>query len=96
MAMKDKMNLALTIGLESSKQIALFVAPLLVLLGLVFGPNEMGEMMNLDFSLMEVAAVVCSVFIVSSICHDGKTNWFEGALLLGVYAVLAVGFYFVP
>ncbi|MBN1945997.1 MAG: calcium/proton exchanger [Bradymonadales bacterium] len=96
MALKDKMNLALTIAMESSKQIALFVAPVLVLLGLAFGPNAAGEMMNLDFAPMEVAAVFCSVLIVSSICHDGKTNWLEGALLMGVYAILAAGFFFVP
>jgi Ca2+:H+ antiporter len=96
MAVKDRMNLSFTIALESSKQIALFVAPVLVLAGRLFGPNADGDLMNLDFAPMEVLAVTVSVFMVSSIVHDGETNWMEGALLLGVYAILAAGFYFIP
>lgn len=95
-ALKDKMNLSFTIAVESSKQIALFVAPVLVLLGLWVGPNTKGEWMNLDFGLLEVAGVLISVMIVSSISHDGESNWLEGAMLLGVYAILAAGFFFLP
>jgi Ca2+:H+ antiporter len=95
-ALKNKMNLSFTIAVESSKQIALFVAPVLVLLGLWFGPNAKGEWMNLDFGLMEVAGVLLSVMIVSNISHDGESNWLEGAMLLGVYAILAAGFFFLP
>ena len=67
-----------------------------VLIGVMFGPNEQGQLMNLDFNPLEVAAVTCSVFIVNNISRDGESNWLEGALLLGVYAVLGVGFFFVP
>ncbi len=95
-ALKNKMNLSFTIAVESSKQIALFVAPVLVLLGLWFGPNAKGEWMNLDFGLMEVAGVLLSVMIVANISHDGESNWLEGAMLLGVYAILAAGFFFLP
>ncbi|MCK6509141.1 hypothetical protein L6R29_04110 [Myxococcota bacterium] len=83
-------------AVESSKQIALFVAPVLVLLGLWFGPNARGEWTNLDFGLMEVAGVLLSVMIVAHISHDGESNWLEGAMLLGVYAILAAGFFFLP
>jgi Ca2+:H+ antiporter len=96
MAMKDRMNLSFTIAMESSKQIALFAAPLLVLLGRLFGPNAQGDLMDLDFAPMEVVAVSASVFMAAQICQDGETNWLEGALLLGVYAILAAGFFFIP
>ncbi len=96
MAWKDQMNLSLTIAMESSKQIALFVAPVLVLFGLILGTGTSTHRMNLDFNPLEVVAVTFSVLMVSSICHDGESHWLEGALLLGVYAILAAGFFFIP
>jgi Ca2+:H+ antiporter len=88
-AMKGKMDLALGIAMGSSMQIALFVAPVLVLAG-----HLMGQRLGLEFSALEVAAVVLSVAVVTVVTHDGRTNWFEGVQLLGVYAILAVAFYF--
>jgi Ca2+:H+ antiporter len=88
-AMKGKMDLALGIALGSSMQIALFVAPALVLTG-----HAMGRPLGLEFSILEVAAVMLSVGAVSLLIHDGKTNWFEGFQLLAIYAMLAVAFYF--
>ena len=88
-AMKGKMDLALGIALGSSMQIALFVAPVLVLAG-----HAMGTPLGLEFSSLEVAALVLSVAAVSLLIHDGKTNWFEGFQLLAIYAILAVAFYF--
>jgi len=90
-ARKDKMNLAITIAVESSRQIALFVAPVLVLLGLVFN-----QPMTLEFSLLEVAAVGVAVLIVNSIAQDGESNWLEGAMLLAMYLILGIAFYFLP
>jgi Ca2+:H+ antiporter len=89
-AMKGKMDLALGIALGSSMQIALFVAPVLVIAG-----HLMGRPLGLEFTLLEVVAVMLSVGAVSLLIHDGKTNWFEGLQLLAIYAILAFAFYFV-
>lgn len=91
-ALKNRMDLSLGIAIGSSVQVALFVAPVLILLSHVFAPAPI----NLVFSLPEVIAVVLSVAIVSQIAGDGESNWLEGVLLLAVYAVLAIVFYFLP
>lgn len=88
-AYRGKMNLAFTIAVESSRQVALLIAPLLVLIGAVFG-----KPMDLHFTALEVAAVGMSVLAVNFIAHDGETNWFEGAQLLAIYTILAGAFYF--
>jgi len=90
-AWKGKMNLAITIAVESSRQIALFVAPALVLLGLVIG-----QPMTLEFTLLEVAAVALAVIIMKSIAQDGESNWLEGVMLLATYVILGIAFYFLP
>jgi Ca2+:H+ antiporter len=89
-AMKGKMDLALGIALGSSMQIALFVAPVLVIAG-----HFMGRPLGLEFTVLEVVAVMLSVGAVSLLIHDGKTNWFEGLQLLAIYTILAMAFYFV-
>jgi Ca2+:H+ antiporter len=89
-AMKGKMDLALGIAMGSSMQIALFVAPALVIAG-----HLMGTPLGLEFTVLEVVAVMLSVGAVTLLIHDGKTNWFEGLQLLAIYAILAVAFYFV-
>jgi Ca2+:H+ antiporter len=89
-AMKDKMDLALGIAMGSSMQIALFVAPVLVIAG-----HVIGQPLGLEFTLLEVAAVMLSVLAVGQLVQDGRTNWFEGVQLLAVYAILAVAFYFI-
>lgn len=91
-AVKDRMDLAIGIAVGSSLQIALFVAPALVLLSLAVGPRPM----DLVFTLPEVLAVVLSVVISSQVTSDGESNWFEGVQLLSVYAILALVFYFLP
>lgn len=91
MARRDKMDLAMTIAIGSSTQIALFVAPLLVFLSLLVGTP-----MSLVFNGFEIAAVVLSVIIVEMIAADGESTWFEGAQLLAIYVILAIAFYFVP
>ena len=88
LAAKDKMEFALAVTFGSSLQVALFVAPVLVLLGLV-----VGQPMNLVFTPLEVAAVAAAVGISSLIAIDGETNWLEGALLTLVYAILAISFF---
>jgi Ca2+:H+ antiporter len=90
MAMKGRMNLALGIAMGSSMQIALFVAPLLVIVG-----HLMGTPLGLEFTVLEIVAVMLSVGAVTLLIHDGKTNWFEGVQLLAIYTILAITFYFV-
>jgi Ca2+:H+ antiporter len=89
-AMKNKMDLALGIAMGSSMQIALFVAPVLVIAG-----HAIGRPLGLEFTFLEVAAVMLTVLAVSQLVQDGRTNWFEGVQLLAVYAILAVAFYFI-
>ena len=89
-AMKNRMDLALGIAMGSSMQIALFVAPVLVIAG-----HVMGQPLGLEFTILEVAAVMLSVLAVSQLVQDGRTNWFEGLQLLAIYAILAVAFYFI-
>jgi Ca2+:H+ antiporter len=90
-ARNNQMDLAMSIAVGSSTQIALFVAPVLV-----FSSVLVGHPMSLVFSPLEIASVVLSVLIVEMISYDGETNWFEGAQLLAVYIILAISFYFVP
>jgi Ca2+:H+ antiporter len=91
-ALKNRMELALGIAIGSSLQIALFVAPALVLLSHVIGPRPM----DLVFTPAEVLAVFVSVMITGQIASDGETNWLEGVQLLAVYAILALTFFFLP
>ncbi|MBV8884848.1 MAG: calcium/proton exchanger [Chroococcidiopsidaceae cyanobacterium CP_BM_RX_35] len=90
-AMKNNMDLSLSVAVGSSLQIALFVAPLLVLVGLV-----VGKPMDLNFNPFELVAVAVAVLIANSISSDGRSNWLEGILLLATYTVLALAFYFYP
>jgi Ca2+:H+ antiporter len=90
-AMKNKMDLSVSVAVGSSLQIALFVAPVLVLAGWL-----MGKPMDLDFNPFELVAVVVAVLIANSISSDGKSNWLEGTLLLATYLVLGFAFYFHP
>ncbi len=83
-------DLALTIALGSSTQIALFVAPLLVAVGVA-----LGRPMNLVFTSFEVAALGFSALIVTIIGLDGESHWFEGAQLLALYALIAVAVWFI-
>jgi Ca2+:H+ antiporter len=88
-ALKNKMDLSLSISLGSSMQVALFVAPLLVFISLLFGPE-----LTLFFSLFEVVALTLAVFCATLVSVDGESNWLEGMQLLAVYVVMALGFYF--
>ena len=90
-AMKNKMDLSVSVAVGSSLQIALFVAPVLVLAGWF-----MGQPMDLDFNPFELVAVAVSVLIANSISSDGNSNWLEGTLLLATYVVLGLAFFFHP
>ena len=92
MAAKDKMDLAIGIAVESSKQIALFVGPMLVLMSLVFREQQM----TLAFAPVEVLAVVVCTVILKFTCDDGESNWLEGVQLICLYLILGIVFYFTP
>ena len=89
-AAKDKMDLAVNIAIGSSAQIALFVAPVLVLLSFVVGDDPMA----LVFNGYELGALLFAVLIANLVTQDGESNWFEGVQLLALYAVLGLVFYF--
>jgi Ca2+:H+ antiporter len=90
-AARDEMTLALEISVGSSAQIALMVAPVLVLLSYAFG-----EPMSLVFNAFELAAIGLSVMAIALVSLDGESNWLEGLQLLGVYLILALAFYLIP
>ncbi|MFZ5916554.1 MAG: calcium/proton exchanger [Chloroflexota bacterium] len=92
MAIKNRMDLSLSISLGSSMQIALFVAPLLVFVSLFVGPQPM----NLYFHTFEVVALGVSVLIAALVSLDGESHWLEGAQLLAVYTILGIAFFFLP
>jgi Ca2+:H+ antiporter len=90
-ARQDRMDLVMTIAVGSSIQVALFTAPVLVLISW-----PLGAPMDLVFSNpLELIAVAAVAFGVNAIAHDGETSWFEGVLLLALYALLALAFFFV-
>jgi Ca2+:H+ antiporter len=88
LAAKDKMEFAMAVSFGSSLQVALFVAPVLVIIGAI-----LGQPMDLVFTPLEVAAVAAAVGISALIALDGESNWLEGALLTLVYIILAISFF---
>jgi Ca2+:H+ antiporter len=90
-ARRDEMTLAVEIAVGSSAQIALFVAPALVLYSYVIG-----RPMSLLFNAFEITAITLSVLATVIVVADGESNWVEGMQLLAVYLILALAFYFVP
>ena len=89
-ARKDKMDLAVNISIGSSAQIALFVAPVLVLCSFFIGPGPM----PLVFNGFELGGIFLAVLIATHVTDEGESTWFEGVQLLAVYAVLALAFAF--
>jgi len=90
-AMKNKMDLSLSIALGSSLQIALFVAPVLVFLSLL-----LGHPLTLEFNGFEMISLTAAAVIAAFVAIDGESNWLEGAMLMIVYAIVALAFFFLP
>ena len=90
-ATRDKMDLSVNIAIGSSAQVALFVAPVLVLVSLVVGPFPLA----LVFNGLELGAILLAVLIANQVTHEGESTWFEGIQLLSVYLVLGIVFFFV-
>ena len=92
MARKNKMNLTVGIALGSCIQIALFVAPVLVLLSYAVAPRPL----ELSFGRAELGSLFLAVLIGSMVSGDGRSNWYKGVQLITVYAIIAFLFYFMP
>ena len=90
-AKRDKMDLSFAIAVGSSTQIAVFVAPVMILIAWFMGVD-----LDFDFGAFETIAVFLSVLIANTIAADGKSNWLEGAMLLGTYAIMGAAFYLHP
>jgi Ca2+:H+ antiporter len=88
-AMKNNMDLSVSVAMGSSLLVALLMAPVLVLVG-----YATGQPMNLSFNLFEVVAVAVAVTVANLISLDGRSNWLEGVLLLATYIILGAAFYF--
>lgn len=90
-AVKDKMDLALGVAMGSSLQIALFVTPLMVILGWI-----MNQPMTLHFETFETVVFFLSVLVVTYVLADGRSNYLEGSMLCGLYIIIAVAFLVYP
>ena len=90
-ALKNQMDLSLSVALGSSLQVALLVAPLLVFLSVL-----MGHPLTLEFNSFELIALTAAAVIAAFVSLDGESNWLEGAMLLAVYLILALAFFFLP
>lgn len=88
---KNKMDLAIGVAVGSSIQIALFVTPVIVLLGWILGKD-----MSLFFSLFETVSLFVSAFIVNFLVLDGRSNYLEGALLMAAYVIIGLAAFFYP
>src|SRR2546422_840022 len=91
MAWRNKMELSVAVATTSTTQVALFVAPILVFVSLLTA-----KVMTLDFEIFELASLALATAVVAAVVSDGRSNWYEGALLVMVYAVIAVAFLFHP
>jgi len=92
MARKNKMDLAVGIALGSCIQIALFVAPVLVLASYAIAPQPL----DLSFNRAEIGSLFIAVLIGAMVCGDGQSNWYKGVQLITVYAIIALLFYLIP
>jgi len=91
MARRNKMDLSLAVAMTSTTQIALFVAPVLVFASLLTS-----QVMALDFEVFELVSIALSTAVLASVVSDGRSNWYEGVLLVMVYALVGVAFFFHP
>jgi Ca2+:H+ antiporter len=92
MARKNKMDLSVGICLGSCIQIALFVAPVLVIASYFIAPQPL----QLAFGRAEIGALFIAVFCGALVCGDGQSNWYRGVQLMTVYAIIALMFYLIP
>jgi Ca2+:H+ antiporter len=91
LAYRNKMDLSVEVAVSSSLQIALFVAPALVFISLIIGNR-----LTLIFNPFELLAILVAVIIAALVSADGESSWLEGAALLAVYIIFALGFFLLP
>jgi len=91
-ARKNQMELSMGIAVGASTQLVMFVVPILVFASYFIGPKPL----DLLFVPFEIVAIVIAVLINKSLTADGESFWMEGVMLLGVYLILAIGFFFLP
>jgi len=89
LAYRNKMDLSVAIATTSTTQVALFVAPFLV-----FVSYFTSKAMTLDFEIFELVSIALSTAVLSAVASDGRSNWYEGVLLVMVYAIIGVAFFF--
>jgi Ca2+:H+ antiporter len=92
MARRNKMDLTIGIALGSSIQIALFVAPMLVLASYFLAPQPL----NLEFGRAEVGSLFLGVLLGALVCGDGQSNWYKGVQLITIYSIMALMFFLIP
>jgi Ca2+:H+ antiporter len=90
-AYKNNMDFSMAISLGSSIQVALLVTPILVFLGPL-----LGHPLRLVFTPLELGALAAAVVVTGFVALDGKSNWLEGAMLIGIYIIAALAFFFSP
>lgn len=90
LARRGKLDLSIGIAAGSGTQVAIFVVPILVIAGIIGNRH-----FNLVFTIYELTVVFLAALILNLIAHDGKSNWFEGIMLIAVYIIVAVGFFFI-
>lgn len=91
-ARSNQMDLVMGIVVGASTQVMMFVAPMLVFVSYLLGPNPL----DLLFVPFEIAGIVIAIVVSGSLTKDGESHWMEGVMLLGVYLILAIGFFFLP
>jgi Ca2+:H+ antiporter len=92
MALRDKMDLSVGIAVGAAIQIALFVAPVLVLASYFVAPQPL----ELSFTRAEVGALIMAALVGALVAGDGRSNWYKGVQLVAVYLIIALMFYFIP
>lgn len=90
-AAKNKMDLAIGVAVGSSIQIAIFITPLIVILGWI-----MHKDMSLYFNIFETVALFVTVFVINFLVLDGRSNYLEGSLLIAAYVIIAVASFYYP
>ncbi|KAI8613523.1 Sodium/calcium exchanger protein-domain-containing protein [Chytriomyces sp. MP71] len=90
-AMRNKLDLSIQIAVGSAHQMSMFVAPTMVIAGWFTNRS-----LDLDFGLFSTAVALLCVLVANALIQDGRTHWFEGAILLAAYAMVACGFFFQP
>ncbi|MEO5357240.1 MAG: calcium/proton exchanger [Nitrospirae bacterium YQR-1] len=91
MALKNKMDVSVSIAIGSSSQVAMFLAPILVFISYFIGPAPM----DLAFTPLETLSIAFSVLLVNFISADGETHWMEGVQLLALYIILGIAYFFI-